>query len=108
MSSERPDDGTPIQVPVVWVGIDETPIYFLNQFLVQTEADEIILTFGALASPVLLGTPEERRQQAEAVRFVPVKVLGRYGLTEHRLRELAGLLVGFLEQRDRVSGEKSK
>lgn len=108
VGTEQPGDGFAFEVPVVWVGIDEAPVYFLNQFLLQTQAEEIILTFGALSPPALLGTPQDRRQQAEALRFVPVKVLGRYGMTEHRLRELTDLLVRFFEERDRVSGEKDK
>jgi hypothetical protein len=104
----QPAGEAPREVPLVWVGVEDAPIEFLNQFLIQSEAEEFILTLGALAPPVFLGSPEERKEQAAQVRFVPVHVLGRYGLTEHRLREFAELLTRFLEQHHGKSGENDR
>lgn len=92
-------------MPLVWVGIDEAPISLLNQFIVQKQDEEYIITFGSVAPPVLLGDEPARREQAKQVRFVPVRVLGRFGLTDHRMHELLKVLGDFVAQKDRERGE---
>lgn len=79
-------------VPVVWVGLDEAPILLANQFVMQGDNDEFVLTIGQLAPPVLLGSLDDRRQQAEAIAYVGVKPLARVSLTSERLRELIEVL----------------
>jgi len=97
-SGQKPaEDG--VVVPLVYVGLDETPIEFLNQFVLQVQGDEIILTLGAVAPPLILAdTAEERKRQAEAIKFVQVRVLGRYAMTRQRLRELIGILTKFVDE----------
>jgi len=79
-------------VPVIWVGLDEVPIMFANQFVIQGGGGELLLTIGQLAPPMLLGTEDERRQQAEAISYVPIKPLCRISLTADRLGELIDVL----------------
>lgn len=89
------------KVPIVWVGLEETPIQFANQFLIQREQDEYIFAIGALSPPKIMGTVEERSEQLQAVQFVQCRTLVRFGITEQRAREFAQLLTEFLEQYDR-------
>lgn len=104
-SDSKPEDDGGVSVPLVYVGIDETPIEFMNQFVVQVQGEEFILTLGSVAPPLIIAnTPEERRRQAEAVRFAPVRVLGRYGMTRQRLGELVEVLTRFFNEH----GEKPK
>lgn len=89
-----------VQVPVAWVGVDEAPITLVNQFLGQFQQDEFILTFGQFAPPALLGTPEERLEEARSISFVSIKVLARFGLTRARVEELIGVLEQTLKNYD--------
>jgi hypothetical protein len=85
-------------VPVIWVGLDDVPIMFANQFVIQGAGSELTLTIGQLAPPMLLGSEDERRQQAEAISYIPVKPLSRVSLTTERLAELIDVLSQHQEQ----------
>jgi hypothetical protein len=88
-----PDDTDGIQVPVVWVGLDELPVLFANQFVAQVERGEIFLTVGQLQPPPIVGaTEEERREQVENIAYVPVKPVARIAMAPSRLRELISIL----------------
>ena len=54
MSAEPPPSGA-IQVPVVWVGVDELPVYHINQFVGTVSKDEAFLTLGNLVPPGIMG-----------------------------------------------------
>jgi len=41
MATEEPEG---VQLPSVWVGADETPIAFANQFVCQFQPNEFVLT----------------------------------------------------------------
>jgi hypothetical protein len=75
----------PTRIPFVYVGAEDIPIEFANTFVIQHENNEFVLTIGQYAPPMLLGTPDERREQAKKVTFVPIKVVGRFGFTRDRL-----------------------
>lgn len=82
-----------IPVPLLWVGIDEQPVLMANQFQGQVQQDEIILSFGTLVEPPIVGsTPEERRAQVLRVAYVPVRPIVRVTLTRRRLEELQTML----------------
>jgi hypothetical protein len=81
-----------VDIPIVWVGVEDTEILFANQFLVQFNQQEILLTIGQLTPPVILGPVEQQVQQAERLSYIPVKTVGRFGLTRDRLEELIGVL----------------
>jgi hypothetical protein len=82
----------PIEVPILWVGVEDAQILFANQFLGQVEQQEIVLTFGQITPPVLLGSPEQRARQVERLGFIPVRTVARFGMTRARLEELIGVL----------------
>ncbi len=81
-----------IDIPLSWIGTEELPIFLVNQFVCQFNQEEFILTFGQMTPPALLGTEEERIEQAQQVAYVPVKPLARLGFTEARMRELIAVL----------------
>lgn len=81
-----------INIPITWIGVEELPIFLVNQFVCQFNQDEFILTFGQMSPPALLGTLEERQEQAEQIAYVPVKPLARLGFSETRMRELIAVL----------------
>lgn len=87
-----PDEHS-IDVPLSWVGYDEVPITFANQFLVQFEPDEsFILGVGQATAPAIIGTPEQVAAQARQIEFVPVRPVARIAMTEPKLRELIAAL----------------
>jgi len=77
-----------ITLPVVYVGAEDEPILLANQFAIQHQKNEFILTVGQLQPPILLGSPEERKEQAKKLTYVPIRVVARFGLTRQRLAEL--------------------
>jgi hypothetical protein len=82
-----------VQVPLVWVGLDDLPIHLVNQFTGQFQELEVIVNVGQIAPPVIMGnTPQERREQARHLSFVPVRPVARLGMTVQRLRELIEVL----------------
>jgi hypothetical protein len=81
-----------VEIPIIWVGVEDAQILFANQFLGQVEEQEVVLTFGQITPPVLLGPPERRRQQVERLGYIPVKTVARFGMTRARLEELIGVL----------------
>ena len=92
------------EVPVVWVGAEETPIHFVNAFTSQFDnMHGFIVTLGQLTPPLLMGsTPEELREQVENVNYVHVKPVARLGLTRDRLAEFVATLSANLDQYDRA------
>lgn len=100
---EQPEE---VNIPLAWVGLDETPILFANQFLIQHQPNEFVLTIGQLVPPPILGSsPEERIEQAKQVDFATIRVLARIGMSPTRLRELIAILQGNLEQHDKQMQE---
>ncbi len=81
-----------IEIPVVWVGADEVPVFFANQFVAQVDRGEVFLTIGQLVPPAIIGSGEEAREQAERIQYVPVKPVARIALTPTRLLELIEVL----------------
>lgn len=102
------EDPEAVRIPVVWVGGDETPILLVNQFLGQFQDSEFILTFGQFAPPALIGTEEERREQAREISFIPVKVLARLALTRSRLEELMRVLQETLANHDKHQEQQGR
>lgn len=77
-----------IQIPIVFLGMEDVPILYVNQFVVQHQQAEFILTLGQVTPPLLQGTEEEQREQARQLSHIPVKVVARLGMTRERVEEL--------------------
>ena len=92
-------EGTPAgmsgsrQLPVRWVGTEETPALFANQVLGQIGPQgEIVLTFGQLIPPAILGTPDQIAEQAKQIEQVSTQTVARLVITRTGLDELIELL----------------
>jgi hypothetical protein len=95
--------GPGVQVPVSWVGTEEIPIVFINNFLGQVDdKGDVILSFGHYTLPALVGTPDEVMKQAERIAYVPVKPIARFTLSRPRLLELVDTLQKTLEVQQTV------
>lgn len=97
-----------VTLPIVYIGVEDVPILFANQFVIQHEENEFILTVGQLQPPILLGPPEQRKEQAKRLTYVPIKVVARFGLTRQRLTELIQALQTNLQIYDEKQERASK
>ena len=91
-----------VVVPTLWVGLDEAPVVFANQFVGQVQQDEIIVSLGSMVlPPIMAGTQEERREQISAVSHVAIRPVLRFALTRRRAEEMMLVLRDTLEIYDR-------
>jgi hypothetical protein len=91
------------QIPLSWVGFEETPIAYANNFLIQFQSEgAFVLGIGQATPPALVGTPQEVAAQMEDVTFVPVRTLARVALSPSKLRELIAALQANLDNWERI------
>jgi hypothetical protein len=81
-----------VQLPLLLEGADQVPILHSNVFLSQEHQNEFFVTFGQVSPPILLGTPEQQRKQAQELSYVSAKVIFRLALSRARLKELIDVL----------------
>lgn len=100
--TEQVPEGIPF--PIAWEGVDDLPVLFVNQVLGQVgQQTEVILTFGQLTPPAILGeTQAEREQQIRDVTRLPIKPVARFALTREGLEQLVAVLHQTLENHDKV------
>lgn len=97
------------QLPIAWIGSEELPVTLVNQFLGQVGTqDEVILIFGQITPPILLGTPEQQQEQAKEIPFVPVKPVARLGLTKAGLDQLVEVLQQTQSNYDQAQRQKAQ
>jgi hypothetical protein len=87
-----------IQFSVIWPDVEDLTVYACNQFLVQISAgsdgrpEDLILTLGFIAPPVILGTPEEQQASAMALQAVSVKGVSRVSMSRGNAEQLMNLI----------------
>lgn len=102
-----PEQHDLVSVPVVFVGVDELPILYANQFVVQLEGNDFILSAGQLTPPILLGSEDEQREQAKDITYVPVRIVARIAMNRERALQLATPLGTQLQRYDeRQEGQR--
>ena len=72
----------------------------------SSNEDSSFLTIGQLSPPIILGTPEQRQQQVERLGYVPIKVLGKFGMTPAGLQALTRILNENLDQYRLMFGDE--
>jgi hypothetical protein len=98
-----PDPNQRFELPVSWVGYDEVPIVYANQFLLQIQPEgSFVMAVGQSTPPALLGTLEEIAAQVSQVEFVPVRTLARVALTEQKARDLVAVLEAALSNSEKL------
>jgi hypothetical protein len=100
--TEQLPEGVPF--PIAWEGVDDLPVLFVNQVLGQVgQQTEVVLTFGQLTPPAILGeTQAEREQQIRDVTRIPIKPVARLALTRAGLEQLITVLHQTLENHDKA------
>lgn len=96
--AEQDDEG--VSVPLLWDGLDQAEIGFVNQMIVQLgppgNEGEFIMTLGQLHPPVLAGSNEDNKTKLESLPYVTVKVVSKVALPVARVREQRDLLTTML------------
>lgn len=102
MASDTTDDQQLLSIPIRFIGEDETLVIYANSFSLQNppSGQEFVLTSAQLIPPVLLGAPNEQREQMLARGYVSARVVSRMLLNRSSLRELGQLIQTTLEQLD--------
>jgi hypothetical protein len=101
--------GGPVTVPVTWVGTEEVPVVFVNQMLGQVDdRGDVILSFGQVTPPALIGTPQEQAAQAQRIAYVPVKPVARFTMSRPRVAELIGVLTQVLQIQNQMRDHMRK
>ncbi len=100
VSEGRPEA---VQLPVRWVGVEETPLLVANQFLGQVGLAEVILNVGAaVPPPILPGPPEQQAEQLAEYSHVTIRTVARLGLNRTSLEQLIEILQQTLVNYDQV------
>lgn len=86
--------GQNVQLRVVWGDVSQLAVLAANQFALQVSGlggvpDEVVLTVGHVAAPVLTGSPEEQRANISELSHVEVHPLARFSMSLGKLDELA-------------------
>jgi hypothetical protein len=91
-----------VELPLRWVGVEDTPLLVTNQFLGQVVGPgEVILNLGAvIPPPILPGSPDEELLQEYT--YVPIKTVARLGLTRRNLEQFIGVLQQTLANHDQA------
>ena len=74
------------QLALKWDGLEDYPIQFTNQMLVQNVSNEFVLTFGYMTPPVFLQPPTD--EEVSSIDSLPVKPIVRLSMTPDRMLEL--------------------
>lgn len=86
------------QLPVTWGTTVDLPVLASNQLAVQVDLDSagqpdtLILTFGHTRPPIMTGTPEQIKEQAEQLGQVIVVPVVRLGVSIQRMKEFSSVL----------------
>ena len=76
-----------------WGGVESLPILLANQVIGQVgQQGEVIISFGQSSPPILIGTPEQQREQAKEITSLPVTPVARIALTRTGLDEMIRIL----------------
>lgn len=81
-----------IQLPFFFIGTEEVPIMLSNLQVVQHVQHEFVITFAQFSPPLVLGTPQEQREQVEAKPYLPVKTVARIAMAPERMLDLIKVL----------------
>ena len=98
-----PSDPQPRDIRISWVGYEEMPIVYANQFLMQYQPEGgFVLGIAQATPPALIGDADEIAAQIESLDFVAARTLLRAAVTEHKARELIALLQAGLSKAEEI------
>lgn len=81
-----------IKLPFFFIGTEDVPILLSNMQAIQHVQQEFIITFAQFAPPLVLGTPEEQKEQVKAKPYLAVKTVARLAMSPERVLNLIAAL----------------
>ena len=91
MSEETQDPGA-TAVPIEWhIPEEMTPRYATN-FVIQFTGHEFVLSFFEVRPPIVLGSPEEQKEQLENLGSVRANCIAQIVLSPTRMVDFVDLL----------------
>ncbi len=99
VDDEKGADGERVRLRLAWVDFEEADVLSANQIVSQfLEEGLFVVSFGMVTPPFLTGSADERKEQAEALGFLPVRTLARIALTPLGMRAMIDTLQANLEK----------
>lgn len=84
-------------------GID-VPAEYVNELLVKvtptadTSPEMVLLLFGRVEPPTIVGTPEAQKKALEGIKELPIEVITKVAISPGRLRRFGEIMVGLADQ----------
>lgn len=88
------NEGTAITLPIEWVVDENTPSGYVTNLVVQHTEHEFIISFFELKPPVLLGSPEEKQEQAERLGNLKARCVAQVTIPASRMPQVLEAING--------------
>lgn len=93
-------------IPSRFVVPANLPTHRVTRYVIQRGPfGEFVLSMFELRPPVILGDPEQRREQVEKIEYLDEVCVGRFVLPEGRLVELQELLARYVQEHGLKRGD---
>lgn len=93
--NEELPDGQ-IAVPVIWDVPDTISSRYATNIIVQNTGSEFVISFFEIPPPILLGSPEEQAEQAQALKSVKATCVARIIVSTERMPNFVKAMTGNL------------
>ena len=103
--TEKEKKGIQLQLPIEWDIPEEIKTRYSTHIVVQREGHEFIISFFETYLPIILGSPEELKQQIEKLESVRAKCVARVIIGAHRL---PGFIKALQENFEAYSEQQTK
>ena len=77
-----------IELPFFFIGAEDVQIVLSNLQVIQHVQQEFIITFGQFSPPIVMGSPEEQKEQVKSKPYLPVKTVARVAMSPERVANL--------------------
>lgn len=105
MADETPEEG--VYLRVEWRFPEGMATRWTNNFVVQTQGDDFVLSFFEIRPPLVLGSLEEQREQLAALSTVQAEGVARVVMSAQKMQELIQLLQGQFERYEARRAEEN-
>lgn len=99
-----PDNKAELGIRVVWEVPSGFPTHYSTHVVVQHGEDDFTITFWDLRPPLLMGSLEEKQQQAQALKEIRPTALARIIVSPHRMRQFTQVMQDNLKTFDETYG----
>ena len=90
------DQGKPVKVH--WDIPPDAVAQYTNNFVVQHTPDAFFLSFFQIRQPIIIGTPEERKEQLDQIDSTTARFVTQVAMSPAQMAQLVKVLQGNLEK----------